>query len=238
MGARKLTVIIKRQYNIKISNKSVQYFMNFLHLTPHTYERKRKDPKNTEKGFKNILKRNFKPVAPNEIYTTDITYIHSIYAKKGFYYLSFFVDCFNNEIIGAVLSENPNTKLVMRSTKSLIFKSGTILHQDHGCQYTSKQYIDFINKNNLQGSMSRIGNSLDNRPSEYTNGRIKLECINKIKAKNRTKSILMNEIKQYIFHYNNDRIQSNLGDLSPVVYRMKYLDSLKLTYNPNKNTPI
>ncbi|MDR2410304.1 MAG: IS3 family transposase [Bacteroidales bacterium] len=238
MGARKLTVVIKRKYDIKISNKSVQYFMNFLHLKPCVFRRKRIDPKNTKIGFKNIIKRKFNPIAPNEIYTTDITYIHSAYATKGFYYLSFFIDCFNNEIIGATISENPNTKLVMKSTKSLVLKPGTILHQDHGCQYTSREYIDFINKNNLIGSMSRVGNSLDNRPSEYTNGRIKLECINKIKSKNRKMKNIMCELKKYIFNYNNYRIQSTLNDLSPIEYKIKYLKTLRLPYNLERNTPV
>ncbi|MDR2829388.1 MAG: hypothetical protein LBV48_02235 [Mycoplasmataceae bacterium] len=83
--------------------------MNFLHLEPHATRRKRKDPKNTKKGYPNIVKRDFKPTAPNEIYTTDITYIHSNFAKDGFY-----IDCFNNEIFGVTLSENPDTKLVMK----------------------------------------------------------------------------------------------------------------------------
>jgi transposase InsO family protein len=238
MGAKKLTYVIKKKYSIKISNNSVQFFMNLLNLHPCKFKRKRIDLKNTKRGFRNVLKRDFKPLSPNEVYTTDITYIHSNYAKGGFYYLSFFVDCFNNEIFGVTISENPDTKLVMRSVKSLILKPGTIFHQDHGAQYTSKEYTNFINKNNLVGSMSRIGNSLDNRPSEYTNGRIKLECINKLKPYERTIGNLLKVIEKYVYHYNNDRIQSNLKNMTPIEYRVKYLESLKLTYTINKNCPV
>ncbi|GHU51756.1 hypothetical protein FACS189496_0680 [Bacilli bacterium] len=236
MGANKLTIIIKRENKIKIGNNSVQFFMNLLKLKPCKFKTKRKDPKNTKRGYKNIVNRDFKPLFPNEVYTTDITYIHSNYAKGSFYYLSFFVDCFNNEIFGITLSENPDTKLVMRSTKSLILKPGTILHEDHGCQYTSNEYMNFIKKNKLTGSMSRVGNSLDNRPSEYANGRIKLECINKLKPNERTLKNIMIVLEKYIYHYNNDRIQSCLKNLSPVQYRNNLLSKLLLTYNINNKT--
>jgi transposase InsO family protein len=238
MGANKLTKIIKRNSHTKISNNSVQFFMHLLNLKPHAYTRKRKDPKSTNKGFSNVIKRKFKSLAPNEVYTTDITYIHSNFAKEGFFYLNFYVDCFNNGIFGITLSEHPDTKLVMRSTKSLIFKTGTILHQDHGAQYTSHEYMNFIKNNKLVGSMSRIGNSLDNRPSEYANGRIKLECINKLKPDERTQSNILSKLEKYIFHYNNHRIQSCLGDKTPVQYRMDYVNSLFLCYNLDKDYPV
>jgi transposase InsO family protein len=126
----------------------------------------------------------------------------------------------------------------MKSTKSLIFKPGTILHQDHGVQYTSDEYIHFIKKNKLIGSMSRIGNSLDNRPSEYANGRIKLECINKLKPNERTLSNILSKLEKYIFHYNNHRIQSCLNNKAPVQYRIDYVNSLLLCYNSNKDCPV
>jgi hypothetical protein len=85
MGANKLTKIIKRNSNIKISNNSVQFFMNLLHLKPHAYAKKRRDPKNTNRGFNNVIKRKFKSLSPNEMYTTDITYIHSNFAEDGFF---------------------------------------------------------------------------------------------------------------------------------------------------------
>ena len=236
MGAKKLTTVIKRRTGLKISNNTVQFFMNLLSLKPCAYIRKRYDPKNTKKGYENLVDRNFKAQTPNEVYTTDITYIHSKFSKNGFYYLSFFVDCFNNEILGVTISENPNTKLVMNSIKGLIFKPGTILHQDHGIQYTSKEYMNFIEENDLKGSMSRVGNSLDNRPSEYANGRIKLECINKLKFNERTMKNILIAVKKYVFHYNNDRIQSCLDDLSPVEFRNRYLEQLKNGYNTFKST--
>ncbi|GMO13334.1 MAG: hypothetical protein Ta2E_02540 [Mycoplasmoidaceae bacterium] len=73
--------------------------------------------------------------------------------------------------------------------------------------------------------MSMVGNSLDNIPSEYANGRIKLECINKLKPHARTMDNILWVLQ------NNVRIQSCLEDMSPVEYRNKYLIFLRLGYN-------
>lgn len=219
MGARKLTKIMHDKYAIRVSKNTVQKFMNIHNLHPYCNEHKRKDPKNTKVGFDNLCALNSKPTAPHQIYTTDITYIRSFYAKNGFYYLTFYVDLFNNEISGIELSDSPNVELVINSAQQIITFPGTIMHQDHGSQYTSKEYISFLNKNQLRGSMSSVGKSLENRPSEYANGRIKLECIYKIPENERTYKNLIQKIKQYVFNYNNYRIQSCLNDMSPVQFR-------------------
>lgn len=117
------------------------------------------------------------------------------------------------------MSDSPNVELVMNSIQQIITFPGTIIHQDHGSQYTSREYINFLNKNQLRGSMSSVGKSLENRPSEYANGRIKLECIYKIPENEWTYKNLIQKNKQYVFNYNNYRIQSCLNDMSPVQFR-------------------
>lgn len=42
-----------------------------------------------------------------------------------------------------------------------------VIHSDRGFQYTSKIYIDKINKMGETVSLSCVGNSLDNREVEY-----------------------------------------------------------------------
>ncbi len=47
------------------------------------------------------------------------------------------------------------------------FPANFIVHSDHGSQYSSSDYLTFMEQNNGIVSMSRIGNSLDNREIEY-----------------------------------------------------------------------
>ena len=55
----------------------------------------------------------------------------------------------------------------MKHISSTKFPSNFIVHSDHGSQYSSSDYLTFMEQNNGIVSMSRIGNSLDNREIEY-----------------------------------------------------------------------
>ena len=55
----------------------------------------------------------------------------------------------------------------MKHISSTKFPSNFIIHSDHGYQYSSHDYLNFMKKHNGIISMSRVGNSLDNREIEY-----------------------------------------------------------------------
>ncbi|MHA0313986.1 hypothetical protein ACXYVX_01020 [Mesomycoplasma ovipneumoniae] len=62
------------------------------------------------------------------------------------------------------LSVSNDLHLVMDNIKTFRpIDKDFVIHSDHGFQYTSKIYIDKINKMGGTVSLSRVGNSLDNR---------------------------------------------------------------------------
>ncbi|BBU47598.1 IS3 family transposase [Mycoplasmopsis felis] len=71
-------------------------------------------------------------------------------------------------------------------------------------------YIDKVKKSNGTVSLSRIGNSLDNREIEYWFGIIKTELLNDLDYSEITFDELNLKIKEYVDLYNKERIQSNL----------------------------
>ncbi|QQH42630.1 hypothetical protein HYD81_03345 [Mycoplasmopsis bovis] len=65
-------------------------------------------------------------------------------------------------------------------------------------QYSSKEYLQLIERLNGKVSMSRIGNSLDNREIEYFFQYLKLKCLKilrKVLRKWRLKLSVINEIQ-------------------------------------------
>ncbi|MCU9937915.1 IS3 family transposase [Mycoplasmopsis felis] len=102
------------------------------------------------------------------------------------------------------MSKSNNLDLVIQNLEYLTKKkySNFIIHSDHGFQYTNKIYIDKVKKSNGKVSLSRIGNSLDNREIEYWFGIIKTELLNDLDYSEITFDELNLKIKEYVDWYN------------------------------------
>ncbi len=108
---------------------------------------------------------------------------------------------------------------VIDSVKSALeqLNSECILHSDQGHQYTSKAYTSLLQQGGVIKSMSRRGNCLDNACIESFFGHLKSESIYITRVK--TYEELACLIDEYIYFYNNERIQSKLRKMAPIEYR-------------------
>ena len=87
-------------------------------------------------------------------------------------------------------------------------------HSDRGCQYRSKEFIEFCNKQGIKLSMSAKGHCYDNAVVESFFHTLKTEhtylCNYKIREEAK------NSIFEYIeVFYNRQRLHSTIGYLSP-----------------------
>ena len=57
----------------------------------------------------NLLDRNFNPVAPNQVWTSDITYLRT---DEGWLYLAIVLDLFNREVVGWSLKPRMTADIV------------------------------------------------------------------------------------------------------------------------------
>ncbi len=87
-----------------------------------------------------------------------------------------------------------------------------IIHSDQGWQYQHFYYQRELKERNIQQSMSRKGNSLDNGMMESFFGMIKSEMFYGEENTFKTLNELMVAISEYIDYYNNDRIKTNLKE--------------------------
>lgn len=97
---------------------------------------------------------------------------------------------------------------------------GTVIHSDHGVQFTSWAFTRRALESGLVPSMGSIGDCYDNAMIESFWGRMQTELLNRRKW--RTRLELANAIFEYleIFH-NRQRRHSALGMLTPVEYELK-----------------
>lgn len=163
----------------------------------------------------NLLKQNFTTDKPNQVWTSDLTYIPT---KQGWQYLATVMDLYSRRIIGWSIQPHIKTVLVKDALKMALLQrqpdEETIIHSDRGVQYASVSYQELLSKHKLQCSMSGKGNCYDNAPMESFYHTLKTELMQGKLFK--TKQLAANAIFDYIeVFYNRQRKHSALNYLSP-----------------------
>ena len=172
-----------------------------------------------EQVGENILKRDFNALYPNEKWLTDITEF-KITGQKTKLYLSAILDLYSKEIIAYKISTSNNNQLVFETFDLAMKKfpdAKPIFHSDRGFQYTSKIFKLKLDEAGMVQSMSRVGKCIDNGPMEAFWGTLKSEMFYGIKFD--SLDDLQSKIEEYIYYYNNERLQSKLKGMTPIEYR-------------------
>ncbi len=172
--------------------------------------------------YPNLLNRNFSAAKPNEKWVTDISYIPT---KQGFLYLSVIRDLYDNSIVAYKTGTEQNVNLVLNTIRAAKKKEKVTaelqLHSDQGFQYTSQAYFKLTQSYGIMPSMSRRGNPYDNALAENFFSILKTECIHRVKLQ--TFSEARRLIEEYIYFYNNQRIQLKTK-LTPLEQRSQFVD--------------
>ena len=217
-GYRRITTTLKCSGMI-INHKRVSRLMQECGLKSLVRVKKYKSYKGTEgKIAPNLLQRDFKATRPCQKWVTDVTEF-AIEGKK--LYLSPILDLYNGEIVSYSIAERPCfkqiTDMLQKAFCILPAKVNLILHSDQGWQYQAQKYQELLKQRNIQQSMSRKGNCLDNAVMESFFATLKSELyyIEQFTSYEALKQAII----EYIEYYNNYRIKQKLNGLSPVQYR-------------------
>lgn len=171
--------------------------------------------------YPNLLNRDFHADRPNQKWVTDISYIKT---AQGTLYLSIIRDLFDNSIIAYKTGTEQNVNLVLSTIRTAKRKEKVTaelqLHSDQGFQYTSQAYFKLTQSYGITPSMSRKGNPYDNALAENFFSILKTECIYRTKLKTYQEARLL--IDEYIYFYNNQRIQLKTK-LTPIEKRSQFV---------------
>ena len=166
----------------------------------------------------NVIGRDFAADKPNMKWATDVTQVCINDVKT---YISPILDMFNGEIISYTISRSPNLKMVTDMLKQAFRKrphlAGLIMHSDQGWHYQHELYQKLLGSRGIIQSMSRKGNCLDNSMMENFFAIMKNEML--YTAKYDSVEDFEQELRKYIWWYNNKRIKLRLKGMSPVQYR-------------------
>mgnify|MGYP002897812739 FL=1 len=95
-----------------------------------------------------------------------------------------------------------------------------LCHSDRGFQYTNREFHNKLEAAGMTQSMSRVGKCIDNGPMEGFWGILKRESY--YGKKFTARETLVKMINEYIEYYNNQRLQRNLGVLTPMEKHKHY----------------
>ena len=161
----------------------------------------------------NLLNQNFKVERKNQVWVSDITYIHT---KQGWLYLTVIIDLYHRKIVGWALSDNLTKEdTIIKAWRMAVthnpITQKLIFHSDRGSQYASEKFRNILKsyKGLVLQSMSRKGNCWDNAVAESFFKSLKAEWVYKHNYQLRSQAEL--SIFQWIeTWYNKNRRHSYL----------------------------
>ncbi len=178
--------------------------------------RPQKDTCNESK-IENVVDRQFNQQPYRNIVVSDLTYVR---VGMSWNYICVLVDLFNREIIGYSTGRNKTAALVKQAFQSVKgnLKDIQIFYTDRGNEFKNQTIDETLKAFEIQRSLIHKGSPYDNAVAEATFKIIKTEFV-----RNQTFSSLYHlqiELSDYVNWFNNHRIHSSLGYLTPVKYRM------------------
>lgn len=177
------------------------------------------------KIFTNLVDRKFYSPKPNKIWITDFTYLNLSSGAKR--YNCTIVDLYDRSVIATLNGKEITSELAIETLKLGLSRNKNrckdlILHSDQGCQFTSKEFIEFCQSKKITQSMSKAGCPYDNAPMERYFNSFKNEFYYQFKFND--DKALNDAVNDYAYEwYNHIRPHTHNNSLTPFEARKKAL---------------
>ena len=110
----------------------------------------------------NLLARDFRPAAPDRVWSSDITYIAT---EEGWLYRVAVIDLFSRQVVGWSMQPHMQTSLVTDALRMAWFRRhpapGLIFHSDRGSQYCSHAFQAALSSYGMRSSLTRCGHATE-----------------------------------------------------------------------------
>ena len=162
-----------------------------------------------------LVKRQFRPQAPNVLWIADITYLST---WEGWLYFAAVQDAYSRRIVGWSMADHMHTELVVDALQMAVSRRrpapGLIHHSDQGGQYVSLAFGQECTEAGIARSMGSNGDCWDNAVAESFFATLKKELV--YRRSWPTRRELVSEIFEYIeAFYNRQRRHSTSGCSHP-----------------------
>lgn len=211
-GNRRIKAELNLTHHISIGRKHVRKLMKIMGIQA-IYPKKNLSWKNkTHKVYPYLLK-DLKIEKPNKVWSADITYVK---LETGFAYLIAIIDWFSRYVISWKLSNSLEIEFCLECLGEALRQNKNkpdIFNSDQGSHFTSPQFTEILENNEIQISMDGRGRCLDNIFVERLWRTVKQENIYLNNYQDITET--RNGLKEYFQFYNDTRRHQSLGYLTP-----------------------
>lgn len=217
-GFRRIVAELSHQ-NVLVSPYKVRKYLcanGLKAIQPRSFIPKTTNSRHPYPISPNHLRAKDFPVAINQVWVGDITYIPMV--AGSFRYLSVWMDLCSRKIVGWDLQDHMQESLVTVSLNKAIstrkILPGLMIHSDRGGQYAGTKFRQILQRRTMVQSMSDADNPYDNAHMESLFSRFKAELMEGGAFSDADDS--QTEIFEYIeMYYNPSRLHSSIGYLSP-----------------------
>lgn len=223
-GSPKMTDWLRNQGHL-VNHKRVERLMRVMGLQAICPKPRLSQPATGHRIYPYLL-RGVKVVRPNQVWSTDITYIR---LERGFVYLVAVIDWFSRYVLSWELSTTLDTGFCISALEWALASSAKpeIFNTDQGAQFTSIEFTQRLASRSIQISMDGRGRALDNVFVERLWRTVKYEEVYLNDYPNI--EMALHRLKEYFEFYNRERSHQSLGYSTPEAI---YLQSDKL--NPER----
>jgi transposase InsO family protein len=219
-GAPRVTVALRKGGD-HVNEKRVARLMAVLGIAGICGRKKikttRRDPSHPLAA--DLVERDFSADAPDELWLTDVTYIAT---DEGWLYLCSILDVFSRRLLGWSMADHLRTELCLDTLDAAAMVRGrhrfvgTVLHSDHGCQYTSAEFNQRCTAMGIVQSMGTVGDSYDNCMMESAWSSLKRELVYETHFS--TKDEARRAVFEWLIWYNSERLHSSIDYMSPMEF--------------------
>jgi putative transposase len=188
----------------------VQRLMTLMGLQAIYPKRRTTIPAEGHKVYPYLL-RNLTITRPNQVWSTDITYIPM---QHGFMYLVAIIDWYSRYVLAWQLSNTLDSTFCLEALERALTQGcPDIFNTDQGAQFTAQAFIARLEAAQIRISMDGCGRALDNVFVERLWRSVKYECV----YLNDYETVLQLErsLYSYFMFYNGERPHQSLSYRTP-----------------------
>jgi len=214
-GSRKIVVFLKRAGHT-VNRKRVQHLMRRMELAAMAPGPNTSRPHPENKVYPYLL-RGVAVVAPNQVWSTDITYIR---LAHGFAYLVAIIDWYSRRVLSWRISNSMEAVFCVDCLEEALRIHGKpeIFNSDQGSQFTSETFTGVLKREGIVISMDGRGRAFDNIFVERLWRSVKHEDVY-LKDYASMRELTLG-LAEYFAFYNAERPHQSLGQKTPdVVYQ-------------------